>query len=169
MKRLMKGLLLIGLACTCLSGCKASEKMEASIPFVSGTNVVQAATINDASVLYGTQWKNGFITLTISKDGKVHSETLYGDSKTGEVQLDTEGNPCLRSASDGYVDGGYIIWTEGTEYEYDYVATSTDLNGPVLFKPKGEVTRSQVSCSLLKYISDKTLILNETNTYIRVQ
>lgn len=148
-----------------LSGCKPTEKTEASVPVVSGTNAVKIATNIDASSLLGTQWKSGFTTLTISKDGKVHSEVVEGNENEGMLFPDENGNPCLKGESEGYIDGGYIIWTYQKRYDNDL---DFQPDGSPFVKRKGESENQRVSNSLITYISEKTLILGEANTYIRV-
>ena len=152
-------------AILCIPGCKPSEKTEASIPVVSGKETVQTVQSFDLSLIYGTEWENGLATISISKDGKVHSEVLEGD--LGEALLDSSGNTALDHIYEGYVDGGYVIWVDRTDY-MNVIEQRWDGGQSIRFIKErgGPTTRQQIQLDVITYVSDRTLILDST-VYLR--
>lgn len=152
-------------AILCIPGCKPTEKTEANIPVVSGKETVQTVQSFDLSLIYGTEWENGLATISISKDGKVHSEALEGEY--GEAFLDSSGNTALDHIYEGYVDGGYVIWVDRTDY-LNVIEQRWDGDQSIRFVKErgGPTTRQQIKLDVITYVSDRTLILDST-VYLR--
>lgn len=152
-------------AILCIPGCKPTEKTEANIPVVSGKETVQTVQSFDLSLIYGTEWENGLATISISKDGKVHSEALEGEY--GEAFLDSSGNTALDHIYEGYVDGGYVIWVDRTDY-LNVIEQRWDGDQSIRFIKErgGPTTRQQIKLDVITYVSDRTLILDST-VYLR--
>lgn len=152
-------------AILCIPGCKPTEKTEASIPVVSGKETVQTVQSFDLSLIYGTEWENGLATLSFSKDGKAHYEALEGD--LGEALLDSSGNTALNFMTEGYIDGGYVIWVDRTDYMNEIEQRWDGDRSVRYIKVRGgEKKRQQIQLDVITYVSDRTLILDST-VYIR--
>ena len=147
-------------AILCIPGCKPTEKTEASVPAVSGSNVVMDTAAPNMSAILDTTWTNNLITLTISKDGKVHKEELKGFYPES-MDLDQDGKPVISREEDGYIDGSYIIWTDTITYNYE-----SKSDGTIISTNKVTSHSERVSCDLVTYISDRTLI-SQGGVYIR--
>ena len=149
----------------CIPGCKPSEKTEASIPVVSGKETVQTVQSFDLSLIYGTEWENGLATISISKDGKVHNEALEGEN--GEAFLDSSGNTALDHIYEGYVDGGYVIWVDRTDYLNEIEQRWEGDRSVRYIKVRGGENKHQlIKLDVITYVSDRTLILDNT-VYLR--
>ena len=157
-------ILLIGLLS--LTGCDPSSKAEASSPVVVGAKDVQTV-VADASGLYGTMWYRGLDTLTITKDGKVHHETLFpiNDFKE-DPYLDEEGKTVVQYQWDGFVEGGYIFVTEKKSLSYERTGAWKG-DGTDKIKILGDTTSHQVSFYHITYYGENGLILNDGTAYIR--
>lgn len=165
MKRIKNKTALIFLIVCILSlpGCKPIEKTEASTPVVSGKEAVQSVQAPDLSLLYGSEWENGLTTISFSKDGKVHLEKLEG---LGEPYRDNSGNTALEYAHEGYIDGGYVIWVDRTDY-LNVIEQRLDGDYSHYIKERGEERkRQQIQLDVITYVSDRTLVLDNA-VYIR--
>ena len=148
-----------------LAGCKPTEKTEASIPVVSGKETVQTVQSFDLSLIYGTEWENGLGTISVSKDGKVRYEVLEGD--LGEALLDSSGNTALKYVYEGYVDGGYVIWVDRTDYMNEIEQRWEGDRSVRYIKVRGGENKHQlIKLDVITYVSDRTLILDGV-AYIR--
>ena len=147
-----------------LSGCKTSEKTEASIPVIAGTNIVQTATVTDTSTLLGTEWERDMESLTISKDGKVHYEQLFGRDENGNLRVDASGAPLIGQMWDGFIDGIYIVNSDQTamNYQQDFDAYSV-----ISITFLGETRTHNVSSTLITYVGEKCLILDNKRTWLK--
>ena len=150
-----------------LTGCDPSSKAEASNPVVVGAKDAQAAVVTDASGLYGTVWTRDLDTLTISKDGKVHFESLLSSNgQNGGPYLDDEGKTLIETQWDGFLEGGYIFVTEQTQLSIEYPAGLRE-DGSRKINVLGEYTTPHITHYRITYYGENGLILNDNITYIR--